>query len=47
MSEADEQRGEGEMATCHMCGQEFPTPKELSEHLMAVHDDEGLTSGSE
>ena len=47
MSEADGQRGEGEMATCHMCGQEFPTPEELSKHLMEAHDDEGLTPSSE
>lgn len=42
MSEVDEQGGDGEIATCHMCGQTFPTQLELSQHLMDVHGEEGL-----
>lgn len=42
MSEVDEQGGDEEIATCHMCGQTFPTQLELSQHLMDPHDEEGL-----
>jgi hypothetical protein len=42
MTEVDEQRGDEEIATCHMCGQTFATQVELSQHLMDAHDDDGL-----
>jgi transposase len=42
MTEADEQRGDEEIATCHMCGQTFSTQVELSQHLMDAHHDDGL-----
>jgi hypothetical protein len=42
MTERDTQRGDGEVGTCHVCGATFPTQLELSEHLMTVHDEEGI-----
>lgn len=42
MTEVDEQRGDEEIATCHMCGQTFSKQVELSQHLMDAHDDDGL-----
>jgi len=42
MSEVDEQGGDEEIATCHMCGQTFPTQLELSQHLMDAHGEDGL-----
>jgi hypothetical protein len=47
MTERDEQAGDDEIATCHMCGRTFPTQVELSQHLMDSHDDDGLPEGSE
>jgi hypothetical protein len=44
MTERDEQAGDEEIATCHMCGQTFPTQLELSQHLMDTHEDDGLPS---
>jgi len=42
MTEVDEQRGDPEVGKCHVCGKEFSSQRELSEHLMAAHDDEDL-----
>lgn len=42
MTEVEEQRDDEEIATCHMCRQTFSTQVELSQHLMDVHDDDGL-----
>jgi hypothetical protein len=42
MAEWDAQVADEEIATCHICGQTFPTQVELSQHLMDDHDDEGL-----
>jgi hypothetical protein len=42
MAEWDAQVADEEIATCHICGQTFPTQVELSQHLMDEHDDEGL-----
>lgn len=42
MTERDEQAGDEEIATCHMCGRTFPTQVELSQHLIDSHDDDGL-----
>lgn len=42
VTERDEQRVDEEIATCHMCGQTFPTQVELSQHLMDAHEDDGL-----
>ncbi|MGZ8631185.1 MAG: hypothetical protein ACXWZF_09505 [Actinomycetota bacterium] len=42
MTERDGQAGDDEIATCHMCGQTFPTQVELSQHLIDAHDDDGL-----
>lgn len=47
MTERDAQRGDGESGRCHRCGRSFPTQKELSEHLMAAHEDEGLSVDDE
>jgi uncharacterized C2H2 Zn-finger protein len=44
MTERDEQGGDEEIATCHMCGQTFPKQEELSKHLMDEHGDDGLPS---
>ena len=42
MSEIDEQRGDGEVGLCHVCGSEFASQEELSEHLMDAHDEDLL-----
>jgi hypothetical protein len=42
MSEIDEQRGDGEVGRCHVCGGEFDTQEELSKHLMDAHDEDLL-----
>jgi len=44
MSEAEEQRGSAERATCHICGNAFPTQLELANHLMEDHQADGLKS---
>ena len=44
MSEAEEQRDSGERATCHICGNTFPTELELANHLMEDHQADGLKS---
>jgi hypothetical protein len=42
MSEIDEQRGDGEVGLCHVCGREFASQEELSKHLMDTHDEDVL-----
>ena len=42
MSEVEDQRGDGEIGTCHVCARTFPTQEELSKHLMDDHDGELL-----
>jgi hypothetical protein len=42
MSEIDEQRGDGEVGRCHICGREFASQEDLSQHLMDAHDEELL-----
>jgi hypothetical protein len=42
MSEIDEQRGGGEVGRCHVCGREFASQEDLSQHLMDAHDEELL-----
>ncbi len=39
MSEVDEQRGDAEVGTCHVCRRTFETQEELSKHLMDEHDE--------
>ena len=40
--EVDEQRGDGEVGVCHVCGAVFDTQLELSDHLMKDHPDDLL-----
>ena len=42
MTEVDEQRGDSEVGTCHLCGSEFSSQEELSKHLMDVHEQDVL-----
>ena len=42
MSEIDEQRGDGEVGRCHVCGSEFTSQEDLSKHLMDAHDEDLL-----
>ena len=42
VSERENQRGDGEIGTCHVCGRIFSTQEELSKHLMDDHDGEIL-----
>jgi hypothetical protein len=42
MSQGDQTRSDGEFAVCHVCGQEFDTQLELSDHLMKEHPDDLL-----
>jgi hypothetical protein len=42
MTERTEQRGDPEIANCHICGKRFPTQEELSRHLMEDHDGDTL-----
>lgn len=43
MSEREEQGGDPEVGTCHVCGKAFPTQEDLAEHLRQAHQEEGLT----
>ena len=47
MSEIEDQQGDRETGTCHICEQEFPTQEELSKHLMDAHADDGLSDESD
>ncbi len=42
MTERDEQRGDPEVAVCHVCGEQFETQLALSKHLMDVHEEDVL-----
>lgn len=42
MTERDEQRGDPEVGTCHVCGGTFDTQLALSQHLMDVHAEDLL-----
>jgi uncharacterized C2H2 Zn-finger protein len=42
MTEVDEQGGDPEIGRCHVCGKEFSSQRDLSEHLIDAHDDEDL-----
>ena len=42
VTERDEQGGDPELGTCHICGKEFRTQEELSKRLMDVHPDDAL-----
>lgn len=42
MTEVDEQRGDREIGTCHVCGSEFSSQEDLSKHLMDVHGEDSL-----
>jgi uncharacterized C2H2 Zn-finger protein len=42
MSERDEQRGDGEVGRCHVCGSEFASQEDLSKHLKDAHDEDLL-----
>ena len=42
MTEVNEQRGDGEIGKCHLCGSEFSSQEELSKHLMDVHEQDVL-----
>jgi hypothetical protein len=42
VSEVEDQRGDGEIGTCHVCGRTFPTQEALSQHLMDDHEGELL-----
>jgi hypothetical protein len=46
MSEREDQSGDKEIGTCHICGRTFSTHEELSKHLMDEHAGEGLPEGS-
>jgi hypothetical protein len=46
MSEREDQSGNSEIGTCHICGGTFSTQEELSKHLMDEHEGEGLSEGS-
>jgi len=45
-SEREEQSGDKEIGTCHICGRTFSTQEELSKHLMDEHAGERLPEGS-
>jgi hypothetical protein len=48
MTERTDQRGDGEVGVCHICGVTFPTQQQLAAHLMNDHDGEILpVDGSE
>jgi hypothetical protein len=46
MSEREDQSGDQEIGTCHICGRTFSTQEELSKHLMDEHAGERLPEGS-
>jgi hypothetical protein len=40
MSEVDQQAGDPEIGTCHVCGETFPSQTELSKHLLDAHEED-------
>ena len=42
MSEVDQQGGDPELGTCHVCGETFPSQAELSKHLLAHEEEPGV-----
>jgi hypothetical protein len=44
MSERETQRGDGEVAACHICSEEFATQEELIQHMEAAHQEDRLSS---
>jgi hypothetical protein len=42
MTERDMQQGDGEIGTCHVCDQTFPTQEALLAHLRDEHPDDLL-----
>jgi hypothetical protein len=39
VSEVEQQKGDPEVGTCHVCGQTFDSQTELSRHLLDAHDE--------
>ena len=39
MSEVEQQSGDPEVGTCHVCGRTFDSQAELSKHLLEAHDE--------
>jgi Zinc finger, C2H2 type len=39
VTEVDEQAGDREVGTCHICGRTFDSQAELSKHLLEAHDE--------
>ena len=42
MSERIEQGGDGELGTCHICGEVFSTQQLLADHLREQHEEDTL-----
>lgn len=42
MTEGDTQRGDGELGTCHVCGDVFSTQEALIRHLEEAHEEDRL-----
>ena len=40
VSERENQAGDAELGTCHICARTFATQEGLSQHLMDDHEDE-------
>jgi hypothetical protein len=47
MTERTTQRGDDELAVCHVCGQRFATQADLLEHLEHMHEGEQLADANE
>lgn len=47
MNERTGQRGDGETAVCHVCGETFDDQRGLSDHLMTAHQDDLLPDATE
>jgi Zinc finger, C2H2 type len=39
VSEVEQQAGDREVGTCHVCGRTFDSQAELSKHLLEAHDE--------